>query len=303
MRYVDRKSAAVPDSLSQPSNAVRTEQSAAELFYQTYDPTESPRPASYEFKAYKSYDVQNALRQLFHAKCAYCESHLGENLEVEHFRPKGGVTEEANHTGYWWLAHSWNNLLPACSGCNKKLCHHLVTEQMTKDEFERIQGKKSRKSHGKANHFPVSGVRATDATHRLEDERPDLLDPTVDDPDPFLQWSRVGYFSVAIGQTAAPDVVHRALATINVFALNRVNLVRSRTLVLNELRVQREEILRDLEDDLAKGGSAASLDQAMMRVGAMRRMEEPEKPYSALAKSFIKEFIAELQAHPGLAAK
>jgi uncharacterized protein (TIGR02646 family) len=302
MRYVDRKGIPEPASLSKPSGTVKNEKDAAELFYTTFDPTLSPRPAGYEFKAYRSYDVQHALRQLFHAKCAYCESNLGDSLEVEHFRPKGGVTEDPLHAGYWWLAHSWENLLPACPGCNKNLCHHLVTEHMTKEEFEAVQLRKSKDSHGKANQFPISGKRANDTTRKLEDESPDLLDPTVDDPDPFLGWSRAGHFSVAIAKSADRDVATRALATINVFALNRVSLVRTRTEVLTELRVQRVEILSELEEDLAHGPSVARIARVMRRVEGMRRMQQPEKQYSALAKAFIDDFAAELLTHPGLAA-
>ncbi|TFY93599.1 hypothetical protein DYL61_13420 [Pseudomonas nabeulensis] len=302
MRYVNRKDIAEPDSLSKPSAAVKDEKDAAELFYATFDPTQSPRPAAFTFKAYKSYDVQHALRQLFLAKCAYCESHLGDSLEVEHFRPKGGVTEDPLHFGYWWLAHSWENLLPACPGCNKNLCHHLVTEHTTEEEFKAAQLKKSKSSYGKANQFPVSGKRATDTTHRLKDEAPDLLDPTVDDPASFLGWSRAGHFSVAIAKSSTANVANRALATINVFALNRASLVRTRTEVLTELRFQRVEILSELEEELAQGISAARIARIMRRVEVMRRMQQPEKRYSMLVQEFIDDFVAELSTHPGLAA-
>lgn len=300
MRYVDRKGVVEPTSLSKPCAAVKAEQDAAKLFYKTFDPSKAP---GYKFKAYKSYDVQHALSQLFHAKCAYCESQLGDALEVEHFRPKGGVTEEPSHFGYWWLAHSWTNLLPACPGCNKRLRHHLVTEHMTEEEFEKIQLRKSKISHGKANKFPISGVRAMHAAHNLDDERPDLVDPTVDDPVPFLEWSRVGAFSVAIAKSIDPNIAPRALATINVFALNRVNLVRTRTEVLNDLRFFRTKVLVALEADTAQGGSTECLARAMETVEEMRRMQAPDRQYSALARSFIEAFVAELLAHPKLAAR
>ncbi len=76
------------------------------------------------------------LVNVFHEKCAYCESRLTRSSgHAEHFRPKGRVkaksngtaklvkTEDENgnqinHPGYFWLAYNWKNLLPSCEKCN-----------------------------------------------------------------------------------------------------------------------------------------------------------------------------------------
>lgn len=79
------------------------------------------------------------LEQVFHFKCAYCESPLELDRyhgDAEHYRPKGQVTivgsrgtkqrarcmlpdgTEIDHPGYFWLAYNWRNLVPACSFCN-----------------------------------------------------------------------------------------------------------------------------------------------------------------------------------------
>jgi hypothetical protein len=73
------------------------------------------------------------LKKLFSGKCAYCETFIEQNHPgaVEHFRPKGAVSDEdfnvvrigsganqINHPGYYWLAYEWLNLLPACYDCN-----------------------------------------------------------------------------------------------------------------------------------------------------------------------------------------
>lgn len=74
---------------------------------------------------------------VFHNKCAYCESTLTANPgDTEHFRPKNSVRvrrpdgtfdvvkvvdedgEEIPHPGYFWLAYHWQNLLPSCKYCN-----------------------------------------------------------------------------------------------------------------------------------------------------------------------------------------
>ncbi|MEF9674035.1 hypothetical protein QNM99_25505 [Pseudomonas sp. PCH446] len=41
-------------------------------------------------------------------------------MDVEHYRPKGAVSEDASHPGYWWVAMDWDNLLPSCIDCNRK---------------------------------------------------------------------------------------------------------------------------------------------------------------------------------------
>ena len=70
----------------------------------------------------------------FFRKCAYCESSLDQQHgDVDHFRPKKAVTDEADsairisdraghetdHWGYYWLAYDYLNLLPSCVECNQ----------------------------------------------------------------------------------------------------------------------------------------------------------------------------------------
>ena len=94
----------------------------------------------------------------YRGKCCYTERRRDIKLErdVEHFRPKGKVTDE-NHPGYWWLAYDWDNLLIACK----------VNNTIDKD-----------------NHFPLlgGGQRANTEADMLENERPVLINPAVEDP-------------------------------------------------------------------------------------------------------------------------
>jgi len=56
--------------------------------------------------------IKDALLQLSHGKCCYCECDVtrgGSYLEVEHFHPKSLYPEEVI---------CWENLLPACKRCN-----------------------------------------------------------------------------------------------------------------------------------------------------------------------------------------
>ncbi|HBL27345.1 MAG TPA: hypothetical protein DD490_10975 [Acidobacteria bacterium] len=78
------------------------------------------------------------LENVFHGKCAYCETKATRwSPHGEHFRPKGGVTckipgqeglhvgrctdvdgQAIDHPGYFWLAYHWWNLVPSCEKCN-----------------------------------------------------------------------------------------------------------------------------------------------------------------------------------------
>lgn len=115
----------------------------------------------------------------FSGKCAYCEVKmvLSQTGDVEHFRPKGGVTDDSNkpisytdengapkpHPGYFWLAYDVSNLLPSCALCNRP----------TKAPGGKVVGK--------WNRFPVDGKRAF-RPQDLGTEKPLLLNPLTDDP-------------------------------------------------------------------------------------------------------------------------
>lgn len=83
---------------------------------------EGKRIVSDDIKWYAPAGVYEALRTAQHSKCCYCEKELEDHHEpIEHHRPKAeakrhpGSTEEH---GYWWLAHTWENLFAVCWRCN-----------------------------------------------------------------------------------------------------------------------------------------------------------------------------------------
>src|SRR5262249_14198650 len=76
------------------------------------------------------------LCELFHGKCAYCESRVRASYggDVEHYRPKGKVDEDNSHPGYYWLAYNPSNLLPSCALCNQargKMTHFPIAPDGT----------------------------------------------------------------------------------------------------------------------------------------------------------------------------
>ncbi len=60
-------------------------------------------------KRYSNRQIQKALRDMFHEKCAFCERKLTRGAPIEHFRPR---------KTYPHLTFEWTNLLWACGTCN-----------------------------------------------------------------------------------------------------------------------------------------------------------------------------------------
>ncbi len=57
-------------------------------------------------------DCRDKLIEIFHGKCAYCDTRRMGHGNVEHFRPK-------DLRKYWWLSLTWENLLFSCERCNQ----------------------------------------------------------------------------------------------------------------------------------------------------------------------------------------
>jgi uncharacterized protein (TIGR02646 family) len=151
------------------------------------------------------------LTEVFHNKCAYCEVNINVSgdAHAEHYRPKGAVTQTNGegkevsveiagvpHSGYYWLAYEWTNLMPACQRCN---------------------------THGKRNFFPVAGVRVADRATVAnldaldEIEKPTLLNPYRDEPSEHLIFGRWGTI-------ASRDNSRRGDDSIQIYMLDRPDM-------------------------------------------------------------------------------
>jgi len=116
---------------------------------------------------YKQSDTQIALRSIYRNKCAFCEQKV-EQSHVEHYRPK---------SKYWWLTHSWDNLLLACSTCNSH----------KGDEFE-ILGTKASFANTPAN---LKTIHSSSSNYDVV-ERPKMINPEVTDPEGKFQFHANG---------------------------------------------------------------------------------------------------------------
>lgn len=279
MIRVDRNGVVAPPSLDKTG---KTEEKAVitaldEFLTQVQPPD---KRFTFTFKAYKKDDVKKALGQLFHGKCAYCESRYAgtQPMDVEHWRPKGGVAEPGQTglaVGYPWLAARWTNLLPSCIDCNRPRVQH--------DDLTGLD-----ETLGKANQFPITGPRMqrpvpNSATPPVED-LPLLIDPTVDDPSEHLRFRDDGVV------TALTD---KGRHSIRVYALNRAELVLER-LGLARLIEQRLTTIEFLASVIARPRLQRELkrdlqDLAAHEIDALMELAEPGRPYSAMARQLISE--------------
>ena len=111
MKYIDRSKVAEPTTLQGAAAPTREEE--------------------VDENVYGHQEVKDALNKLQNGICCYCESRYDHTTygDVEHFRPKKGYkqdkTDQLHKPGYYWLAHSWSNLMYACEQCNRSYKHNF----------------------------------------------------------------------------------------------------------------------------------------------------------------------------------
>lgn len=267
MIYVDRSRMPVPLQFG-ASGAAALERARAETFYRT----QKDRQSRFEFNTFRAPDVRNALRELFHNKCAYCETLLSTTSgDVHLFRPKSPVADSATHPGYWWLATEWSNLLLSCPDCNRVRLH--------------AHGDEKSMSSGKANRFPLvdESTRAFGPEDALWLEEPLLLDPCHDRPDEHLVFDWNG--------RVESDTV-RGQMTIAVLGLNRPTLVHARALEARALRAILDGV------SMASGHSSGAETSRLRRQVAQEliALTQPDVPYTAMKRQLLMSSSFDLES-------
>jgi uncharacterized protein (TIGR02646 family) len=204
MIHVDRSRVEAPRILYSPQ-ADEARKAAWEV-YERHNPQEK-MDFAYEVLHHK--EVISSLQDLFHQKCAYCESPIGDiqPVDVEHFRPRLraiNLDGKIDPYHYFWLAYEWSNIFPACTECNRS----------------------------KGSRFPVRGMRAPvgSGLDGFLKEESLLLNPCEDMPEQHLVFS-------PDGMVTSPT--EKGRYSIEIFALNRSDLVAARreeySLLMHEL--------------------------------------------------------------------
>jgi uncharacterized protein (TIGR02646 family) len=155
---------------------------------------------------YNHPSVKDALVLAQHKKCCFCESLVGNDGDVEHFRPKSAYTQnkKLERPGYYWLAYDWDNLYLSCSACNQRQ---------------------------KKNLFPIADTKKRAHLHNYDItiEEPLFIDPGKDDPS-----KHIGFRG---GMPYAIRGNKKGKTTIENLALDRNILKDVRLKHLNRMRI------------------------------------------------------------------
>ena len=209
-----------------------------------------------------------AILRLFHGKCAYCESHIEADQgfgDVEHYRPKGRVTDEdykpvmvggKPHPGYYWLAYDWTNLFPACRACNQP--------------GTQPDGTKA----GKFDRFPIvdEAKRAVKPGDPLEPPSETLLiNPCLEDPAQHLVFDPdTGFVS---------GTTEKGKATIRILGLHREGL--------RVARLREAGSAADVYTQYAIAVLTKNEQERSKRKSTLEDYDRGELPYSAVAREAI----------------
>ena len=237
----------------------------------------------FNFSAYKHASVKEALKALFNGKCAYCEAPYDATQpeDVEHYRPKGRIdTGNGKITpGYWWLAATWDNLLPSCIDCNRERTQTLF------DGTELMMGKQDR--------FPLANeVQRARTEGEHASEQPLLLNPCVDDPAAFIAFREVLHeqrrWSIVVPKVddETQPAWRRARTSINVYGLNRYGLARRRSEHLSFVKPWLGRLRRlAAELDEADPASAAEIEREI--VEAMDSLLKLQALFTGMVRAAI----------------
>ncbi len=241
--------AGAPRVLATRGRAKRTEMEAA------YDAA----PAEYDTRTrrftfdggiYGHRTVKEALVAAQHSKCCFCESKVGMDGDVEHYRPKAGFSQGAGRRiegpGYYWLAYEWSNLLLSCAICNQRF---------------------------KRSHFPLADPAARARNHRGDTSReaPLFIDPAETDPEEHIRFRREIPYPVSDSP--------RGAATIRALGLGREILNERRRDELTELELLHE--LVQMEPD----APADLLPLIQRSRGILARAVSDEGEFASMARA------------------
>jgi len=270
----------VREALSAKGRDGLSERQRAVGYYR--DKTVSKKPT---FSKYKSQIAKEQLNELFHKKCAYCESRYAHvtPMDVEHFRPKSGYLDPNGklvQPGYYWLAAEWDNLLPSCVDCNRARKQNRVS----------ATGAHSTKTVGKENHFPLApGSRRAKKPNEHKDEVALLLDPCGGDSlAKHLQFTDQGYVMAHPGKEEKAQ--SKGLNTIEVCALDRADLVAER---LSWLKRLKSEMKHACEGEKSARKYPEDTDfpkQIKDSLETLGTLSGPDEPYVAMSTDFIRRF-------------
>lgn len=194
-------------------------------------------------------NAKGAFASASYDKCWYCEcKQERSDLHIDHFRPKGRVSGEPNHEGYWWLALDWQNFRLACTFCN------CVRKDAETDE-----------TGGKGDKFPI--MPPPERMRRPSDpwDRSKLLDPMVRGDVEKITFTRNG-LPRPVSKDESSEDWQRVQETIEVFHLRETRLKRER----ESLAIEIEDEFRVANDCYQRGDMSSFSTMADRLVSRIR---------------------------------
>ena len=208
-----------------------------------------------------------------HGKCWYVEcKNPGTDDDIDHFRPKSGVKEDATHPGYFWLAFDWKNL--------RLSCHRANRPRINPDGAG---------TGGKAGHFPLvnAGARAFTPVEGTGQEVPALLDPTDPQDVAMLTFQQNGEVALSPqfkGQTTAEA---KLAASRLILHLDWPAFREARVVLYNQIERNVDRLVREApSDDPNVPPTRAFYDAIRDLKNAMKSDQE----YSAAARVYVESF-------------
>jgi len=172
--------------------------------------------------------VKDSLKKIYHNKCVYCESSLhNAHAHIEHYRPKksSNLSKCDSKKAYYWLAFSWDNLLPCCEICNgfKSNCFDTFNDKVDYDADETFDS-----LHNSLKRYN-------------KEENPKLLHPEIDDFEQDINFYKKG-------QIVSKN--EKVRYTLKVCKLNRKKLKEEREKILTKCQnnIKKQYVLSKLLD-------------------------------------------------------
>lgn len=223
---------------------------------------------------YSYQSIREKLLTLYDDKCAYCERKLSfrhrddsRYFNIEHFRPKGKVTDLIGHRGYYWLAYEWSNLIPSCRSCNN----------FKRNKFP-IKGKRVFEIHDDFNKW-----KANSNSYQIEDSL--LIHPEIDEPNKHLKFKGVKLKALTI----------KGRYTICVIGLKRDELLIGRQKIFKKYLSKFKNKLKEVMEYLKKTKEFDNLDEILkmnfniLFDNLINRTKE-NKRYSTFSKAMLEDF-------------
>lgn len=254
------------------------------------------------YSVYSDTKVRKILLEMFHGKCAYCESKITAiyNGDIEHFRPKGKI-QEANpkKPGYYWLASDWENLLFACPFCNQTNTHEIFEGGVIKevvlgklDQFP-LTSERHRLNHMHGNIYFTDHIAYKQAFDLEESERL-LLNPCIDDNiESFFKYGDDG--AIIINDGLSPIERQKSETSIRVYALHRLNLSQARHEKIIQIKAQIRRVEQAIKNynDHSDTEEKRTWFEGIMRdeMCILKRFKNPDQEYAGLARYIIDKYF------------